>query len=55
MHIGVVLPQVGADWDLCLEWARHAEEAGADSVWVVDHVIGFPPSRGILEVCLDEA
>ena len=49
MHIGVVLPQVGADWDLCLTYARHAEEAGADSVWVVDHVIGFPPTRGILE------
>lgn len=49
MHIGVVLPQVGADWDLCLTYARHAEEAGADSVWVVDHVIGFPPPRGILE------
>lgn len=49
MHIGVVLPQVSAGWDLCLDWARHAEEAGADSVWVVDHVLGFPPERGILE------
>lgn len=49
MHIGVVLPQVGADWELCLDWARHAEDAGADSVWVVDHVLGFPPPRGILE------
>ncbi len=49
MHIGAVLPQVGADWELCLNWARHAENAGADSVWVVDHVLGFPPSRGILE------
>ncbi|HYZ93443.1 MAG TPA: LLM class flavin-dependent oxidoreductase [Actinomycetota bacterium] len=49
MHIGVVLPQVGADWDLCLASARHAEEHGADSVWVIDHVLGFPPARGILE------
>jgi alkanesulfonate monooxygenase SsuD/methylene tetrahydromethanopterin reductase-like flavin-dependent oxidoreductase (luciferase family) len=49
MHIGVVLPQVGADWDFCLQSARHAEEHGADSVWVIDHVIGFPPERGILE------
>lgn len=49
MHIGAVLPQVGADWELCLDWARHAEDTGADSVWVVDHVIGFPPPRGILE------
>lgn len=49
MHIGAVLPQVGADWNLCLEWAEHAEDVGADSVWVVDHVLGFPPARGILE------
>jgi alkanesulfonate monooxygenase SsuD/methylene tetrahydromethanopterin reductase-like flavin-dependent oxidoreductase (luciferase family) len=49
MHVGVVLPQVAADWPLTLEWAQHAERAGADSVWVVDHVIGFPPERGILE------
>ncbi len=49
MHVGVVLPQVGADWDAVLEAARHAEDVGADSVWVVDHVLGFPPHRGILE------
>jgi alkanesulfonate monooxygenase SsuD/methylene tetrahydromethanopterin reductase-like flavin-dependent oxidoreductase (luciferase family) len=49
MHIGVVLPQVGADWEYVLEAARHAEETGADSVWVIDHVLGFPPERGILE------
>ena len=49
MHVGVVLPQVGADWDKVLEAARHAEEVGADSVWVIDHVLGFPPQRGILE------
>jgi len=49
MHIGVVLPQVGADWDDVLEAARHAEDVGADSVWVIDHVLGFPPPAGILE------
>jgi alkanesulfonate monooxygenase SsuD/methylene tetrahydromethanopterin reductase-like flavin-dependent oxidoreductase (luciferase family) len=49
MHIGVVLPQVGADWEQVVEAARHAEEVGADSVWVIDHVLGFPPQRGILE------
>lgn len=49
MHVGVVLPQVGADWDQVLEAAQHAEEIGADSVWVIDHVLGFPPPRGILE------
>lgn len=49
MHVGVVLPQVGAEWQMCLDAAKHAEDSGADSVWVVDHVIGFPPTRGILE------
>jgi alkanesulfonate monooxygenase SsuD/methylene tetrahydromethanopterin reductase-like flavin-dependent oxidoreductase (luciferase family) len=49
MHVGVVLPQVAADWDVTLEAARHAEDVGADSVWVVDHVLGFPPPKGILE------
>jgi alkanesulfonate monooxygenase SsuD/methylene tetrahydromethanopterin reductase-like flavin-dependent oxidoreductase (luciferase family) len=49
MEIGLVLPQVGADWPRVLDAARHAEDSGADSVWVVDHVLGFPPERGILE------
>lgn len=49
MHIGVVLPQVAADWDKVLEAVEHAESVGADSVWVIDHVLGFPPSKGILE------
>lgn len=49
MRIGVVLPQVGAGWDQVVEAARHAEDVGADSVWVIDHVLGFPPDRGILE------
>ena len=49
MHVGVVLPQVGAEWDTVLEAALHAEDAGADSVWVIDHLLGFPTHRGILE------
>lgn len=49
MHVGVVLPQIGGDWPQVREAALHAEEIGADSVWVVDHVLGFPPHRGILE------
>jgi alkanesulfonate monooxygenase SsuD/methylene tetrahydromethanopterin reductase-like flavin-dependent oxidoreductase (luciferase family) len=49
MHIGVVLPQVGTDWDDVLDAATHAEDVGADSVWVIDHVLGFPPPAGILE------
>lgn len=49
MHVGLVLPQVSASWDFAKDWAHHAEEVGCDSVWVVDHVLGFPPERGILE------
>jgi alkanesulfonate monooxygenase SsuD/methylene tetrahydromethanopterin reductase-like flavin-dependent oxidoreductase (luciferase family) len=49
MHIGVVLPQVAADWDKVIEAAEHAESVGADSLWVIDHVLGFPPPKGILE------
>jgi alkanesulfonate monooxygenase SsuD/methylene tetrahydromethanopterin reductase-like flavin-dependent oxidoreductase (luciferase family) len=49
MHVGVVLPQVAADWDKVTEAAEHAESVGADSVWVIDHVLGFPPPKGILE------
>jgi alkanesulfonate monooxygenase SsuD/methylene tetrahydromethanopterin reductase-like flavin-dependent oxidoreductase (luciferase family) len=49
MDIGVVLPQVAADWPQVLEASEHAEAAGADSVWVIDHVLGFPADRGILE------
>src|SRR5207247_1887352 len=40
---------VGADWDQVLTEAKWAEELGCDSVWVIDHVLGFPPERGILE------
>lgn len=49
MHIGVVLPQGGEDWDEALALARHAEEIGVDSIWVVDHVISGRGSGGILE------
>jgi alkanesulfonate monooxygenase SsuD/methylene tetrahydromethanopterin reductase-like flavin-dependent oxidoreductase (luciferase family) len=49
MHVGVVLPQVAADWDKVTEATEHAESVGADSVWVIDHVLGFPPPKGILE------
>lgn len=49
MHIGLVVRQVATDWQGVLDEARFAEGLGADSVWVVDHLIGFPPERGILE------
>ena len=48
MHVGVVLPQAG-EWSRVVGAARHAEESGADSIWVVDHLLGFPPERGIYE------
>jgi alkanesulfonate monooxygenase SsuD/methylene tetrahydromethanopterin reductase-like flavin-dependent oxidoreductase (luciferase family) len=47
VHIGVVLPQ--SQWSYTLEAARWAEETGADSLWVIDHINGFPVERGILE------
>ena len=49
MHVGVVLPQSKADWPEVLEEARFAESLGADSVWVVDHVLSLRPEAGILE------
>ena len=49
MEVGVVLPQIRADWSGVLEAARHAESAGADSVWVVDHLYAIQPELGILE------
>jgi alkanesulfonate monooxygenase SsuD/methylene tetrahydromethanopterin reductase-like flavin-dependent oxidoreductase (luciferase family) len=49
MHVGVVLPQIKTEWDDVLGTARRAEELGADSVWVVDHLTWMPPQLGILE------
>jgi F420-dependent oxidoreductase-like protein len=42
VHFGVVLPQFGATWTQAREVAHAADEAGLDSVWVVDHLIGIP-------------
>lgn len=50
MRIGIVLPQTaGATWERASRTAAHAEEAGFDSVWVIDHLNGFPPEGGIME------
>jgi alkanesulfonate monooxygenase SsuD/methylene tetrahydromethanopterin reductase-like flavin-dependent oxidoreductase (luciferase family) len=50
MEFGIVLPQVaGATWERAAATAVVAEAAGFDSLWVVDHVFGFPPEGGILE------
>ena len=49
MDIGVVLPQLRATPEQAIAAARRAEGMGADSVWVIDHVVGFRPELGILE------
>jgi alkanesulfonate monooxygenase SsuD/methylene tetrahydromethanopterin reductase-like flavin-dependent oxidoreductase (luciferase family) len=50
MRIGVQLPMSLSDgpgrmpsWTDILTFARHAEAAGLDSVWVCDHMISSPP------------
>ena len=50
MEFGIVLPQVaGATWERTAQTAKQAEEAGFDSLWLIDHVYGFPPEGGVLE------
>jgi alkanesulfonate monooxygenase SsuD/methylene tetrahydromethanopterin reductase-like flavin-dependent oxidoreductase (luciferase family) len=50
MEFGFVLPQTaGAKWDRAARVADYAVESGFDSLWVIDHVYGFPPEGGILE------
>lgn len=49
MHVGVVLPSLGDSWLRVIDAARGAEELGADSVFVADHLLGLPPERGIME------
>lgn len=50
MELGLVLPQTaGATWERATRTASFAEQAGFDSLWVIDHVYGFPPESGILE------
>ena len=50
MEFGLVLPQLaGASWDRVTRTAAAAEDAGFDSLWLIDHLLGFPPEGGILE------
>src|SRR5947209_2309509 len=49
MDIGLVLPQIRADWDDVVQTAQRAESLGLDSVWVVDHLQAISPDMGILE------
>src|ERR1700712_3341892 len=64
MRLGLALPQYDysvagespLSWATVVEWARAAEAAGYDSVWVSDHLFldvakyGGPPER---HACLD--
>lgn len=50
MKLGIVIPQHEVGAPEMLRAARLAEEAGLDSVWVVDHLEGRPkPTRPFLE------
>src|SRR2546427_6194652 len=49
VDLGLVLPQLSTTWEQTLDAARYAEAIGADSVWVIDHVLGFRPDGAILE------
>ena len=49
VDFGLVLPQLSTTWQQTLDAARYAESIGADSVWVIDHVLGFRPDGAILE------
>jgi F420-dependent oxidoreductase-like protein len=42
VHFGVTLPQFGASWSQVREVAQAADEAGFDSAWCVDHLVGIP-------------
>lgn len=45
MRFGVGLPQFGVPWSLTCEVAQLCDEAGFDSVWMVDHFVGIPDDR----------
>jgi F420-dependent oxidoreductase-like protein len=45
IHFGLALPQFAASWNQAREVALAAEEAGLDSVWCVDHLVGIPIDR----------
>src|SRR5436309_9933924 len=50
VRFGVCLPQFGVTWSQAREVAQAADEAGFDSVWVVDHFVNLPDeSVGVLE------
>lgn len=50
MEFGLVLSQINTKWEYLLSDARRAEEAGLDSVWVIDHLLGpLDPEAPVFE------
>jgi F420-dependent oxidoreductase-like protein len=41
-RFGIVLPQIAATWQAARDAALDAERLGFDSVWLIDHLLGFP-------------
>jgi alkanesulfonate monooxygenase SsuD/methylene tetrahydromethanopterin reductase-like flavin-dependent oxidoreductase (luciferase family) len=49
LEFGIVLPHWGASWPDTERFAHRVEASGFDSVWVIDHLLGFPPEVGVFE------
>src|SRR5262249_61376643 len=49
VHFGICLPQFAASWNQAREVAQAADEAGLDSVWCVDHLVGIFEREGPFE------
>lgn len=49
MEFGLIASQFTDRWDHVVGDARRAEEAGLDSVWLVDHLLGMPDTGPVFE------
>lgn len=49
LEFGIVLPHWGATWPETERFALMVEALGFDSIWVIDHLLGFPPQVGVFE------
>jgi len=56
VRFGLCLPQFGSPWSQAREVAQAADEAGFDSVWVVDHFVPIPDeTQPVLEAWTEVA
>src|SRR5439155_627269 len=56
VRFGLCLPQFGSAWSQAREVAQAADEAGFDSVWVVDHFVPIPDeTQPVLEAWTEVA